>query len=585
MTDREPSSALCFDQTDRNAIYNAIRSRRDVRRQFTGEPIPDSVLTRILEAAHLAPSVGFMQPWNFIVVRDHSVRDRVKRLAEEERHAFAGTLPPERAERFRGIKIEGILESSLNICVTCDPSRGGPHVLGRHTLPETDLYSTCLAIGNLWLAARAEGIGVGWVSFYRKDGLRRILGVPDGIEPLAYLCVGPVTHFPPIPDLEAFGWEQRRRLATLVFDDRWGRPSELFCGGGEMIEAQVRSLASRVTEPDARAEAAARARQDQLTKPRGSLGRLEDLGVRLAAIAGVCPPPVPERPAVVIAAGDHGVLSQGVSPWPKEVTAAMVHGFCADRAAVNALAKVIEAQVTVLDVGVASDLPRHPRLRHAKVRPGTGDLSEGPAMTRQEAARAVLAGAGIAEELVSSGVDLLVTGDMGIGNTTPAACLIAAFTGRRPEEVTGRGTGIDDATWEIKVKVVDRALALHRPDLTDPIGVLAAVGGLEHAALAGLILAGAVARVPVVLDGVNADAAALVAAALAPLATAYVIPGHRSVEPGATAALEKLGLDPLVDLSMRLGEGTGALLSVPIIRAAAAVLRDMATFEEAGIEA
>lgn len=206
-------------------------------------------------------------------------------------------------------------------------------------------------------------------------------------------------------------------------------------------------------------------------------------------------------------------------------------------------------------------------------------------MTRQEAARAVLAGAGIAEELVSSGVDLLVTGDMGIGNTTPAACLIAAFTGRRPGEVTGRGTGIDDATWEIKVKVVHRALALHRPDLTDPIGVLAAVGGLEHAALAGLILAGAVARVPVVLDGVNADAAALVAAALAPLATAYVIPGHRSVEPGATAALEKLGLDPLVDLSMRLGEGTGALLSVPIIRAAAAVLRDMATFEEAGIEA
>lgn len=579
MTDREPSSALCFDQTDRNAIYNAIRSRRDVRRQFTGEPIPDSVLTRILEAAHLAPSVGFMQPWNFIVVRDHSVRDRVKRLAEEERHAFAGTLPPERAERFRGIKIEGILESSLNICVTCDPSRGGPHVLGRHTLPETDLYSTCLAIGNLWLAARAEGIGVGWVSFYRKDGLRRILGVPDGIEPLAYLCVGPVTHFPPIPDLEAFGWEQRRRLATLVFDDRWGRPSELFCGGGEMIEAQVRSLASRVTEPDARAEAAARARQDQLTKPRGSLGRLEDLGVRLAAIAGVCPPPVPERPAVVIAAGDHGVLSQGVSPWPKEVTAAMVHGFCADRAAVNALAKVIEAQVTVLDVGVASDLPRHPRLRHAKVRPGTGDLSEGPAMTRQEAARAVLAGAGIAEELVSSGVDLLVTGDMGIGNTTPAACLIAAFTGRRPEEVTGRGTGIDDDGWTRKRDVVAAALA-RTAGRTEPVELLTALGSADLAATVGFLVEASTLGVPVVLDGLMSVACAVVAEAMAPGAAAWWVAGHRSTEPAQAHALKSLGLEPLLDVGMRLGEGSGAVAALPMLRSGIAVLRDVALLAE-----
>lgn len=579
MTDREPSSALCFDQTDRNAIYNAIRSRRDVRRQFTGEPIPDSVLTRILEAAHLAPSVGFMQPWNFIVVRDHSVRDRVKRLAEEERHAFAGTLPPERAERFRGIKIEGILESSLNICVTCDPSRGGPHVLGRHTLPETDLYSTCLAIGNLWLAARAEGIGVGWVSFYRKDGLRRILGVPDGIEPLAYLCVGPVTHFPPIPDLEAFGWEQRRRLATLVFDDRWGRPSELFCGGGEMIEAQVRSLASRVTEPDARAEAAARARQDQLTKPRGSLGRLEDLGVRLAAIAGVCPPPVPERPAVVIAAGDHGVLSRGVSPWPKEVTAAMVHGFCADRAAVNALAKVIEAQVTVLDVGVASDLPRHPRLRHAKVRPGTGDLSEGPAMTRQEAARAVLAGAGIAEELVSSGVDLLVTGDMGIGNTTPAACLIAAFTGRRPEEVTGRGTGIDDDGWTRKRDVVAAALA-RTAGRTEPVELLTALGSADLAATVGFLVEASTLGVPVVLDGLMSVACAVVAEAMAPGAAAWWVAGHRSTEPAQAHALKSLGLEPLLDVGMRLGEGSGAVAALPMLRSGIAVLRDVALLAE-----
>ena len=219
---------LAFIDSDREAIYRAIHSRRDVRRQFTGEPIPEPVLERILEAAHHAPSVGFMQPWNFILVRDRLIREKVQRLAEEERQAFALTLPPERAQRFRRIKIEGILESSINIAVTCDSARAGPHVLGRHTIPETDRYSTCLAIANLWLAARAEGIGVGWVSFYRTDELRAILGIPTEIEPIAYLCVGPVTRFPTVPDLQAAGWEERRVIASLVFDDRWGTQSELF---------------------------------------------------------------------------------------------------------------------------------------------------------------------------------------------------------------------------------------------------------------------------------------------------------------------------------------------------------------------
>jgi nicotinate-nucleotide--dimethylbenzimidazole phosphoribosyltransferase len=261
----------------------------------------------------------------------------------------------------------------------------------------------------------------------------------------------------------------------------------------------------------------------------------------------------------------------------------MVASFCSGHAAVNALAGIVGAQVTVLDVGVAAKLPRHPRLRRAKVRSGTEDLTERPAMMRDEAARTLLAGAGVAEELIAAGVDLLVTGDMGIANTTPAACLIAAFTGSRPEEVTGRGTGIDEATWEIKVKVLERALALHRLDPNDPLGVLAAVGGLEHAAITGLILGGAVARVPVVLDGVSTNAAALAVCAIAPGVVDYLIAGHRSDEPGASAALARLGLDPLLDLSMRLGEGTGGLLAIPIVRSAAAVLCEMSTFEEAGI--
>lgn len=217
------------------------------------------------------------------------------------------------------------------------------------------------------------------------------------------------------------------------------------------------------------------------------------------------------------------------------------------------------------------------------MRPGTNDLSQGLAMSREEAARAVMAGSGVAEELIESGgVDLLVTGDMGIGNTTPAACLVGAFTGSSPEEVTGRGTGIDDKTFELKVGVVREALALHEPDVEDPLGVLAAVGGLEHAALCGVILVGAVYRVPVVLDGVISNSAALVAQALAPDSVDYMIAGHLSAEPGARIALEHLGLKPMLDLALRLGEGTGGLLAVPLVQAAARVMGEMSTLEDLG---
>jgi nicotinate-nucleotide--dimethylbenzimidazole phosphoribosyltransferase len=259
----------------------------------------------------------------------------------------------------------------------------------------------------------------------------------------------------------------------------------------------------------------------------------------------------------------------------------MVRNFCDGGAAVNAIAKTVGARVSVLDVGVAAELERHPLLRSAKVWPGTDDLSAGPAMNREDAARAVMAGAGVAEELVESGgVDLLVTGDMGIGNTTPAACLISAFTGRPPAETTGRGTGIDDDTLELKTAVVEEALGLHAPDAGDPLGVLAAVGGLEHAAIVGVILTGAVYGVPVVLDGVVSDSAALVAHALTPHSAGYVIAGHRSAEPGARISLEFLNLDPLLDLDMRLGEGTGGLLAVPLVQAAARTLGEMASLEE-----
>lgn len=351
------------------------------------------------------------------------------------------------------------------------------------------------------------------------------------------------------------------------------------------FEDRVGELAGDVFPVDDGAMEAARARHLSLTKPPGSLGRVEEVGVRLAGIGGSCPPPVSGSVAVIVCAGDHGVLARGVSPWPKEVTAAMVANFCGGGAAVNALARTVGARVSVLDVGMATEVRDHPLLRSARVRSGTDDLSKGEAMSREEAARAVMAGAHLAEEIVESGgADLLVTGDMGIGNTTPAACLIAAFTGLTAGEVTGRGTGIDDETLALKTRVVEEALALNEPEASDPLGALASVGGLEHAALCGLILCGAALGVPVVLDGVVSNSAALAAAALAPDSVGYMLAGHRSAEPGATAALEHLGLEPILDLEMRLGEGTGGLLAVPIVQGAARVLAGMATFEDAGID-
>ena len=334
---------------------------------------------------------------------------------------------------------------------------------------------------------------------------------------------------------------------------------------------------------DAAAVAAARARQDSLTKPRGSLGVLEELSVQLAGLAGQCPPPLPEPAAVAVFAGDHGVHAQGVTPWPQEVTAQMVANFVAGGAVINALAAQSGADVVVVDVGVAADLGEVPGLLLRKVRRGTRDLTREPAMTRAEAREAIEVGIGVARDLIAGGTRCLLTGDMGIANTTPSAALIAAFTGTAPADVTGRGTGADDAMLAHKVDVVARALARHRPEPADPLGTLAAVGGFEHAALAGYLLGAAAARVPVVLDGVIACAAALVARALAPDSTAAMIAGHRSVEPGASAALDALGLAPLVDLGLRLGEGSGAVLALPIVQGAARVLRDVATFDAAGV--
>ena len=353
--------------------------------------------------------------------------------------------------------------------------------------------------------------------------------------------------------------------------------------------------AIRPVDPESASRAAARAAG--LAVPAGSLGRMLDLGVRLAAIQQTLLPVFP-RKAVVTAAGDHGVVRRGVSAFPAEVTPQMVANFVRGRAAVNALAGVAGARVVVVDAGVAADLRpllgaciradlagvlEHGGVLDRKVRWGTGDLSRGPAMSREEAVRALDAGVVVVAGLTADGLDLVGTGDMGSGNTTPSSALACVFTGREAGEVTGRGTGIDDRSLARKRLVVEQALAVNRPECTDPVGALAGVGGLEIGVIAGVILGGAAAGIPVVVDGFISTAGALVACALAPEARGYLIASHRSLEPGHRVMLDHLGLEPLLDLDLRLGEGTGAALAMPLVDGAAALLREMATFDEAGV--
>ncbi len=332
----------------------------------------------------------------------------------------------------------------------------------------------------------------------------------------------------------------------------------------------------------------ARERQRQLTKPPGSLGRLEEAGVRLAAIQRSEKPRLGPG-AVVVAAADHGVTAEGVSAYPAEVTPQMVLNFLAGGAAVNQIARVAGVEVYVLDVGVRGpEFPTHERLIPARVRPGTGNLVREPAMRPAEALAALQAGENAARRAVSEGATLLAAGDMGIGNTTAAAALTAALLGLPAAEVTGRGTGVDDAAYARKVQVVERALERARSELgdlerADPLEVAAQLGGLEIAAAAGVFLAGAAAGLPVVTDGFPVTAGALLAARLEPNLSGYLFAGHRSLEPGHARQLEALGLEPLLDLNLRLGEGTGAVLAFPVLRAAAAVLGGMATFDEAGV--
>ena len=328
--------------------------------------------------------------------------------------------------------------------------------------------------------------------------------------------------------------------------------------------------------------AAAQAKLDNKTKPLGSLGRLEEFGRRFAAISGTLEPDTSQK-VIFTFAGDHGVVEEGVSAFPKEVTPQMVFNFLAGGAGVNVLARHSGVEVLVVDVGVDYDFGDLPGLIQKKVRRGTANFANGPAMSREEAVAAIEVGIELARQAKQQGVTMLGTGEMGIGNTTPSSAIIAAFSGKSVTEVTHRGTGINDAALANKVRVIEEGLRINAPDPKDPLDVLTKVGGLEIAAIAGLVLGAAANRIPVVVDGFISTAGALVAWELQPLVRDYLFAAHQSVEIGHRFILERLGVEPILDLKLRLGEGTGAALAMGLIEAGAKVLKEMATFEQAGV--
>jgi nicotinate-nucleotide--dimethylbenzimidazole phosphoribosyltransferase len=572
-----------LSDAERAAVYRAIFERRDIR-NYRPDALPADVLERILDAGHHAPSVGLMQPWDFVLIRNPGLRRSIYEHFLAVNARAAAVHADARGEKYRALKLQGILDAPLNLLVTCDRRRGGPHVLGRYTQRHTDEYSTCLAVQNLWLAARAEGVGVGWMSLFEPEFIATALSLPDGVFPVAYLTLGYPVSFPDEPMLRSTGWAERRKLADAVFVDAYGQRLEGVDTPSEpQPDARTPARESGITAlaptgSAAAAARAARARQDALTKPSGSLGRLEELALQLASLQG-SEYPACSAPSLLLFAADHGIAEEGVSAYLPRATAQMVYQYLAGGAAVNVLCRQHGVRLLIADVGVDHDFGPASGLWQRKVRRGTRNFLRAPAMSRAELEAALAAGADLVAQVPDS--EAIGLGEMGIGNTTAAAAIMAAITGLGADDVVGLGTGVTSATLERKRDVVRAALCAHEPlDATD---ALCRLGGFEIAALVGAIEAAARGGRLVVLDGFITGVAALVARERSPHVMRHLVAGHVSAEGAHGPLLALLELRPLLDLDLRLGEGSGAVLGLSLVQSAVRLMREMRTFEEANL--
>lgn len=555
----------------RAALYEVIEARRDVRR-FRPDPVPDAVLTRVLGAAHAAPSVGHSQPWRFLVVRDPALRDRACILTDRERARQAAALEPDAGRRLLDLQLEGIREAPLGVVVCCDRRTPAGGVLGRATFPDADLWSCAAAIENLWLAARAEGLGLGWVTLFRPDDLAELLALPDGVVTLGWLCLGWPDERPPAPGLERAGWSRRQPLADVVLADRWPT-NDAPDSPPSRLAPPATTATDALRGPDQRAVVGARDTADRLLSAPGSLGVLDRAVDRVFALGREND----TGGTLVIAAADHPVAARNVSAYPASVTAEVARA-AVDGSALGATAGTRTGlTVTVVDAGIAyagsSDGLGGARV-HRPLDP-RGDLVEAPAMSVGDVDRALAAGRVIGADAGRTG--LVALGEIGVGNTTVAAALACGLLGADPADVVGLGAGADSAMVEQKLRVVRDAVgrAQVAPG-SDPRTVLAELGGPEFAVLAGVTLGAAEVGAPVLLDGFAVCLSALVAVLLEPAVHAHLIAGQLSRERGHALTLEHLGCEPLLDLRMRAGEGVAAALAAGLLADGVAIRRDSA---------
>jgi nicotinate-nucleotide--dimethylbenzimidazole phosphoribosyltransferase len=547
----------------RDALYDVMRARRDVRR-FRPDAVPDDVLVRLLEAAHLAPSVGHSQPWRFVVVRSAATRERAALCAEREQLRQAEMLDDVAGRQMRDLQLHGIREAPLGIVVCCDRRVAPAAVLGRATFRDADVWSCACAIENLWLAARAEGLGLGWVTLFPPQELAELVGLPGGVIAMGWLCVGWPDERPPAPGLERAGWSSCQPLAGVVFDECW--PAT----GDRLGPAPPPGATLRGPAPEA--VVAARDEADELLTPPGSFGALDRVLARLRSL-GVTSA---SEARLVLAGSDHPVTAHGVTTFPASVTREVLEAALAGDALGAVAARSAGAELAVVDSGVLGP-PVHGALAARPTSP-RGDLVNADAMSRNDAERLVRLGERAARR------KLVLLGEVGIGNTTVATALFAALSGWSPEQaarVVGLGASGDSPTLRRKAAAVrgavGRARAEHGQSLReDPLRALASLGGPELAVLTGVTLGAARRGSAVVLDGFATGVSALVAARLDPAVAAHLIAGQMSAERAHRSVLVALGLEAVLDLRLRAGEGLGASLATVLLRAA------LATREQAG---
>jgi nicotinate-nucleotide--dimethylbenzimidazole phosphoribosyltransferase len=528
--------AWAFPPGERSALYGVLAARRDVRR-YRPDPVPADVLDRVLTAGHQAPSVGHSQPWRFLIVREAALRERAAWMADQARLAQAAQLAPESARQLLDLQLEGIREAPLAVVVCCDRRTPAAGVLGRATFPDADLWSCACAIQNLWLAARAEGLGMGWVTLFEPAALGELLGLPEGVVTLGWLCLGWPDERPPAPGLERAGWSTRLPLSDVVLTDRWSESAP---------------PPSHLRAPSQHQVVGARDEADRLLTPPGSLGVLDRAVDRAVALghAGLT------TGALVLAAGRHPVTALGVSAFDSSVTDDVLAAARAGSAVGTVAATAAGLRSVVVDCGTA-----------------TGDLLHTDALTSAEVSALLARGREVGATQGRGG--LVALGEVGIGNTTVAAALAAVLLGVPAEEAVGLGSGADSAMLARKREVVAGALARVGPT-TDPLRALAAVGGPEVAFLAGVALGASAVGAVVVLDGLLTSVAALCAVLLEPAVDQHLLAGQRSRERAHTAVLQRLGLEPLLDLRLRAGEGAGACLATQLLLAGLRVRRDTA---------